>query len=67
MEGANLIIWVDKQARVVSFHPIEGYEQIELSHREFFSHCLLSLTELGYRFMCSQNVSGFAFDRPLRR
>lgn len=51
MKGANLIIWMDNQAKVVSFHPMEGYERIELAHQEFFSHCLLTLTELGYRFM----------------
>ena len=51
MEGANLIIWMDNQGKVVSFHPMEGYERIELSHQKFFSYCLLSLTELGYRFM----------------
>lgn len=51
MEGTNLIIWMDNQGKVVSFHPMEGYERIELSHQEFFSYCLLSLTELGYRFM----------------
>ena len=51
-QGTNVLsVWVDSQNLVVSFHYVEGYQQMEFSNRDFFDSYLQSLVLRGYRFM----------------
>lgn len=43
-------IWVDRQRRVVSFHPLEGCPQLEFRSQELFFRCADQYTARQYRW-----------------
>lgn len=44
-------VWLNEQARIVSFHSVAGYEERSFRCRDyFFMGFLNSLQEWGYRF-----------------
>ena len=43
-------IWVDRQRRVVSFHPLEGCPQLEVRSQELFFRCADQYTARQYRW-----------------
>lgn len=43
-------IWVDRQRRVVSFHPLEGCPQLEFHSRELFFRCADQYTARQFRW-----------------
>ena len=42
--------WVDRQRRVVSFHPMEGGPQLEFRSRELFFRCADQYTARQFRW-----------------
>ena len=47
----NLIVWLDDQERIASFHSVDGYERKEFLSHEHFIGFVQTLTRSGYRFM----------------
>ena len=47
----NLIVWLNDQERIASFHSVDGYERKEFLSHEHFIGFLQALTCSGYRFM----------------
>ena len=43
-------LWVDTWQRIVSFHPVEGFELLELGDQTLFFRCVEEYTRLGYRY-----------------
>ena len=43
-------IWVDTRQRIVSFHPVEGFEQLEFRDRELFFRCVDESPRQRYRY-----------------
>ena len=43
-------IWVDRQRRVVSFHPLAGCPQLEFRSRELFFRCADQYTARQFRW-----------------
>ena len=43
-------IWVDTRQRIVSFHPVEDFEQLEFRDRELFFRCVDEYTRQRYRY-----------------
>ena len=43
-------LWVDNEARVVSFHPEAGYQLLEFRSRELFFRCVDEYTRRQYRY-----------------
>lgn len=43
-------VWVSLKDRIVSFHPVEGYERIKFFSRERFLREILVMSSTGYRF-----------------
>ena len=43
-------VWLDEQALIASFHPVEAYRRCQFQTREYFMSFLQSLTLQGYRF-----------------
>lgn len=43
-------VWLDEQAKLASFHHVEGYYKKIFNSKDFFMNYLCSLQELGYRF-----------------
>lgn len=43
-------IWVDPQQRIVSFHPVEGFELLEFRDRTLFFRCVDEYTRQQYRY-----------------
>ena len=43
-------IWVDTRNRIVSFHPVEGFELLEFRDRELFFRCVDEYTRQRYRY-----------------
>lgn len=48
--GPVFRIWVDRQRRVVSFHPLEGCPQLEFHSRELFFRCADQYTARQFRW-----------------
>lgn len=46
----KLLLWLNKECRIVSFHSVEGYEQISFSCNNFYRSFVQNLVEQGYRF-----------------
>ncbi|MGN1004527.1 MAG: hypothetical protein ACI4O5_06780 [Oscillospiraceae bacterium] len=44
------IVWLDEQALIASFHPVDGYRRYDFHDRESLISFLLSLQVRGYRF-----------------
>ena len=44
------IVWLDEQALIASFHPVDGYRRYDFHDREYFISFLQSLQVRGYRF-----------------
>ncbi len=42
--------WVDPQQRIVSFHPVEGFQLLEFFSRELFLGCLDEYLQRRYRY-----------------
>lgn len=42
--------WVNREDKLVSFHPAEGCRLIDFSSREAFLGEILSMAQAGYRF-----------------
>lgn len=47
---ADLIVWLDEQALIASFHAVEQYRRCDFHTREYFMRFLQSLQQQGYRF-----------------
>ena len=43
-------IWVDPRKRIVSFHPVEGFELLEFRDRVLFFRCVDEYTRQQYRY-----------------
>ena len=43
-------LWVDTRQRIVSFHPVEGFELLEFRDRALFFRCVDEYTRLRYRY-----------------
>ena len=43
-------IWVDPRQRIVSFHPVEGFELLAFRDRVLFFRCVDEYTRLRYRY-----------------
>ena len=49
-EAATWRIWVDTRQRIVSFHPVEGFELLEFRDQTLFFRCVDEYTRLRYRY-----------------
>lgn len=49
-ECVEHIVWMDEQERIVSFHPVDGYQQRSFLSRTYFLQFILDLQQQGYRF-----------------
>ena len=43
-------VWLDEQARIASFHPVDTYRKCQFHTRKYFMSFLQSLMLQGYRF-----------------
>ena len=43
-------LWVDPAQRIVSFHPVEGYDLLEFHSQELFLRCIDEYTRQRYRY-----------------
>jgi len=43
-------LWVDTQEKIVSFHPVEGYELMEFHDAALFFRCIDIYTHQHYRY-----------------
>ena len=43
-------IWVDTQHRIVSFHPVEGFELLEFQDQGMFLRCVDEYTRQRFRY-----------------
>lgn len=43
-------IWVDTKQRIVSFHPVEGFDLLEFRDQALFFHCVDTYTSQRYRY-----------------
>ena len=43
-------MWIDWDKAIVSFHPVNGYEQISFSTREHYEARVHILVQSGFRF-----------------
>ena len=43
-------VWINDEAKIASFHFVEGYQEKEFCTQDFFIGFLQSLVEHGYRF-----------------
>ena len=43
-------VWLDEQAKIASFHAVEGYRRQEFTNQEYFHQYMMSLQERGFRF-----------------
>ena len=43
-------LWVDPQQRIVSFHPVEGFELLEFRSEALFFRCVDEYTRRQYRY-----------------
>lgn len=43
-------IWVDTRNRIVSFHPVEGFELLEFHDQTLFFRCVDEYTRQRYRY-----------------
>ncbi len=43
-------IWLDDEARIASFHPIEGWRLLDFLDHGYFMGFLQDLQQKGYRF-----------------
>ena len=43
-------IWVDTKQRIVSFHPVEGFELLEFHDQAMFLRCVDAYTSQRYRY-----------------
>lgn len=53
MEQSDMIlwrIWVSTAQRIVSFHPVEGFQLLEFHDRELFFRCVDEYTRQRYRY-----------------
>ncbi|MBQ2739476.1 MAG: hypothetical protein IJE22_05540 [Oscillibacter sp.] len=44
------VVWLDEQAKIASFHAVEGYRRQEFTTQDFFHKFMMSLQERGFRF-----------------
>ena len=47
---ADMIVWLDEQELIVSFHEVDQYRRYDFHTREYFMCFLQSLQQQGYRF-----------------
>ena len=43
-------IWMSEEDQIVSFHPVEGYQQINFCYQDLYIDYIFSLTQRGFRF-----------------
>lgn len=43
-------VWLDEQAKIASFHAVDGYRRQEFTNQEYFHKYMMSLQERGFRF-----------------
>lgn len=43
-------VWLDKQEKITSFHPVEGYGEQSFFDHDFFMNFLHALQTQGFRF-----------------
>lgn len=43
-------VWLDKQEKIASFHPVEGYGEQSFFDHDFFMNFLHALQAQGFRF-----------------
>ena len=44
------IAWLDEQAKIASFHHVEGYRRQDFLNQAYFHNYMMSLQERGFRF-----------------
>lgn len=47
---ADMIVWLDEQELIASFHEVDQYRRYDFHTREYFMCFLQSLQQQGYRF-----------------
>ena len=50
MSESGLQAWIDRSARIVSFHPVDGYEYSKFEDYDKFVQFLCMLMDRSYRF-----------------
>ncbi len=49
-EATKYRMWIDWEKAIVSFHPVQGYEQFRFSSRENYQARIQILVQSGFRF-----------------
>ena len=47
---AKYVMWIDREKKIVSFQPEEGFERMAYDRKEAFMSFLIKLSDLSYRF-----------------